>query len=124
MTQLELEYEERRKAAHPIEAFFSRKYLKKGVVAIAITGAVLLSLGAYSGDQKLVEDSYTVQKGDTLWSISETYLKKNTGGRRYILEFQEGIKELNPWLLDTRGQVQPGQVLRINYWIKKGEQTD
>lgn len=117
MTQLE--YEERRKAAHPIEAFFSRKYLKKGVVAIAITGAVLLSLGAYSGDQKLVEDSYTVQKGDTLWSISETYLKKNTGGRRYILEFQEGIKELNPWLLDTRGQVQPGDVLHINYWVKK-----
>ena len=117
MTQLE--YEERRKAAHPIEAFFSRKYLKKGVVAIALTGAVLLSLGAYSGDQQLIEDTYTVQKGDTLWSISETYLKKNTGGRRYILEFQEGIKELNPWLLDTRGQVQPGQVLRINYWIKK-----
>lgn len=122
MTQLE--YEERRKAAHPIEAFFSRKYLKKGVVAIAITGAVLLSLGAYSGDQQLIEDTYTVQKGDTLWSISETYLKKNTGGRRYILEFQEGIKELNPWLLDTDCQLKPGDKLRINYWIKKGEQTD
>ena len=117
MTQAE--YECRRKAAHPIEAFFKRKYLKKGVVAIALTGAVLLSLGADNGDQKLVKDSYTVQKGDTLWSISETYLKKNTGGRRYILEFQEGIKELNPWLLDTRGQVQPGDVLHINYWVKK-----
>lgn len=108
-----------KKAAHPIEAFFSRKYLKRGVVAIALTGAVLLSLGAYSGDQQLIEDTYTVKKGDTLWSISETYLKKNTGGRRYILEFQEGIKELNPWLLETRGQVQPGDVLHINYWVKK-----
>lgn len=117
MTQLE--YEGRRKAAHPIEAFFNRKYLKKGVVAIALTGAVLLSLGADNGgEQQLIKDSYTVQKGDTLWSISETYIKKNTGGRRYILEFQEGIKELNPWLLDTKGQVQPGDVLHINYWVK------
>ena len=117
MTQAE--YEKRRKAAHPIEAFFSRKYIKKGVVAIALTGAVLLSLGADNGNQKLVEDSYTVQKGDTLWSISETYIKNKTVVLRYILEFQEGIKELNPWLLDTRGQVQPGDVLRINYWVKK-----
>lgn len=117
MTQAE--YEKRAKPPTPSRHFFSRKYLKKGVVAIALTGAVLLSLGADNGDQKLVKDSYTVQKGDTLWSISETYLKKNTGGRRYILEFQEGIKELNPWLLDTRGQVQPGDVLHINYWVKK-----
>ena len=102
-----------------------KKALKKAAICAAIAAAGLLACGwkwglcSYDGDQVLIEETYTVQKGDTLWSISETYLKKNTGGRRYILEFQEGIKELNPWLLDTRGQVYPGQVLGINYWIKK-----
>ena len=68
-----------------------------------------------------VETVYTVQPGDTLWSISEEYLQKNTGGRRYILEFKEGIKELNPWLVDSKEQVHTGDKVIISYWIKKSE---
>lgn len=95
--------------------------LKKFLAGTALVGAAVVFSGFYDGDQVLVETVYTVQEGDTLWSISEEFLKKNTGGRRYILEFKEGIKELNPWLLDTHEQIQPGDKLTITYWVKKSE---
>ena len=52
--------------------------------------------------------------------ISEKYLQLNTGSRRYILEFEQGIRELNPELWDNV-TIYPGQTIRINYWVKKGE---
>lgn len=93
-----------------------------GRVAAAIIGgalAVTLLTGAYSGDQKLVETVYTVKNGDTLREISERFLPLNTGGRRYILEFEEGIVQLNPELWENRGSIYPGQEIRINYWVKE-----
>lgn len=95
--------------------------LKKFLAGAAIIGAAVICAGFYDGDQVRVETVYTVQPGDTLWSISEEYLQKNTGGRRYILEFKEGIKELNPWLCDTHEQIQPGDSIVIRYWVKKDE---
>ena len=95
--------------------------IKKVLVGAALVGAAVICTGFYDGDQVKVETVYTVQPGDTLWSISEEYLKRNTGGRRYILEFMSGIREVNPWLLETKDQVQPGDKVTINYWIKKEE---
>ena len=96
----------------------SFRRIKKAMACIALIAAGYMACGFYDGDQKLVEETYTVKHGDTFWDISEAYLKKNTGGRRYILEFQEGIKQLNPELLETHCQLKPGQKLRINYWVK------
>lgn len=93
--------------------------IKKFVGGAALIGAAILLTGFYDGDQQLVEETYVVKKGDTLWSISEEFLHKNTGGRRYILEFMSGIRELNPWLTETHDQLQPGDELRINYWRKQ-----
>lgn len=64
----------------------------------------------------VVHVSYEVQKGDTLDSIAEKYVQKNTYGARDVNEFREGIKELNGWLL-TRNLKQ-GDIIRINYWEK------
>lgn len=90
---------------------------KTGALITGVGLAALLS-GFYSGDQRLVEATYTVQSGDTLRNISEKFLPLNTGGRRYILEFEEGIVELNPELQKDRGNIYPGQEIRINYWVK------
>ena len=81
--------------------------------------AVLLLTGFYDGDQKLVQTVYTVKDGDTLRDISEMFLPLNTGGRRYILEFEEGIVELNPELHGNRGNIYPGQQIKVNYWVKE-----
>ena len=100
---------------------FVEMAIKKTIICGVVIGAAFLSTGYYDGDQVLVEETYTVKKGDTLRDISEEYLEKNTGGRRYILEFESGIKELNPWLQGGNVIIHPGDKIRINYWIKGGE---
>ena len=65
----------------------------------------------------LVEASYTVQAADTLQSIAAEYMQKNTYGKREIREFIEGIRQLNEQLVN--GSIHTGEVIRINYWIKK-----
>lgn len=89
-----------------------------GAVCAGALAVVLLT--GFCDEQELVEATYTVKEGDTLRDISEKYLQLNTGGRRYILEFEQGIRELNPELWDNV-TIYPGQVIRINYWVKKGE---
>ena len=95
----------------------------KAVVAGGIVaGAAILCAGmATQEDGKnavLVEEVYVVKPGDTLWGISETYLRKNTGTRRYILEYKSGIEELNPWLIDRDGMIYPGDEIKVTYWVK------
>lgn len=70
----------------------------------------------------LVEEVYVVKAGDTLWDISERYLAKNTGTVRYILEYKSGIEELNPWLLERKGEIYPGDKLTLTYWVKNKEE--
>lgn len=96
--------------------------VKKCLTGAVLIGAAVLLTGFYEGDQLLVEEIYTVQKGDTLRHIAGEYLKKNTAGRRYILEFEQGIIEQNPELQNgNAGHIHPGQKIKITYWVKKGD---
>ena len=92
---------------------------RRRAACLLLAATAFFFCGTYNGDQVLVEDTHIVQQGDTLWSISETYMKKNTGGRRYIMEFMEGVKELNPWIEEGGYVIHPGDRVRVNYWIKK-----
>ena len=70
----------------------------------------------------LVEEVYTVRPGDTIWGIAEEYCAKNTGTRRYILEYKSGIEELNPWLAERKGEIYPGDKIKVTYWVKREEE--
>lgn len=96
------------------------------IAGCCIAGAAILCAGACNpwDDGKnavLVEEVYTVKQGDTLWDIAEEYTRKNTGTRRYILEYKSGIEELNPWLLERKGEIYPGDKITLTYWVKGEE---
>lgn len=76
---------------------------KAAVAGCVIAGAAILCAGMATQEDThavLVEEVYTVRPGDTIWGIAEEFCAKNTGTRRYILEYKSGMEELNPWLLD------------------------
>lgn len=95
----------------------------KAIIAGGIVaGAAILCAGMGTQEDThavLVEEVYTVRPGDTIWGIAERYVAKNTGTRRYILEYKSGIEELNPWLLDRDGMIYPGDKLKVTYWVKE-----
>lgn len=94
----------------------------KLIAGCCIAGAAILCAGACNpwddGGAVLVEETYVVRPGDTIWGIAEEYVVKNTGTRRYILEYKEGIYENNPWLVERKGLICPGDQLVLTYWVK------
>ena len=102
------------------------EFLKAALVGGAFVAAASLFSGAVNPwddgrDAVLVEETYVVRPGDTIWGIAEEYVAKNTGTRRYILEYKEGMYENNPWLVDRKGLIRPGDELQMTYWVN-GEQ--
>ena len=100
---------------------------KAGVAGGIIAGAAILCAGMATQEDThaaLVEEVYVVRPGDTLWGIAERYVAKNTGTRRYILEYKSGIEENNPWLLERHGMIYPGDKLTLTYWVKNKEEQE
>ena len=95
------------------------------VAGAFLAGAAVLCTGMDAQDDRgnaaLVEEVYVVRPGDTLWGIAETYVEKNTGSRRSIPEYKEGMYENNPWLTARKGLICPGDQLTLTYWVKEGE---
>nr|DAU13066.1 MAG TPA: Lysin motif [Caudoviricetes sp.] len=101
-----------------------REFWKNIIIGGAFVGLAALCSGAVNPwddtrDAVLVEETYTVRQGDTLWGIAEEYVAKNTGTRRYILEYKSGIEELNPWLMERKGEIYPGDEIKVTYWVKE-----
>lgn len=97
---------------------------KKLIAGCCIAGAAILCAGMATQEDShavLVEEVYTVCPGDTIWGIAEEFCAKNTGTRRYILEYKSGMEELNPWLLERHGMIYPGDKLTLTYWIRGDE---
>lgn len=104
-----------------------REFAKSAVIGGAFVATAVLCSGAVNpwddgANAVLVEETYTVRSGDTLWGIAEEYVAKNTATRRYILEYKSGMEELNPWLLERKGMIYPGDEIKVTYWVKSEEE--
>lgn len=98
---------------------------KAAVAGCVIAGAAILCAGMATQEDThavLVEEVYVVRPGDTIWGIAEEFCEKNTGTRRYILEYKEGMYENNPWLVERDGMIYPGDKLTLTYWVKGEEE--
>jgi hypothetical protein len=103
------------------------EFLKHVLIGGAFVTAAALFSGAVDPwddgrNAVLVEETYVVRPGDTIWGIAEEYVAKNTGTRRYILEYKAGMEELNPWLMERKGEIYPGDRLTLTYWVKGEEE--
>jgi hypothetical protein len=93
---------------------------KKIIYLIAVCMLSLSSVSATVPGEKaylFVTENYVVQSGDTLDSITEHYIVKNTYGPREFKEFREGIRENNYKILKDR-DIEKGDTLVITYWVK------
>ena len=102
---------------------FSRKRKIICILILIITFAnTSLSSATEQWSGKLISETYIVKLGDTLWSISEMYINKNTYGPRDRREFYYGIIEAN-WdtIFNHRpvGLIIPGDKLVITYFVKE-----
>ncbi|MFC2368189.1 MAG: LysM peptidoglycan-binding domain-containing protein [Selenomonas noxia] len=88
-----------------------------GLLVCAVCTAGMMAIDDRT-EAVLIEEVYTVRPGDTLWNICEEYVAKNTGTVRYILEYKDGVYENNPWLMERKGMIYPGDRLKITYWVK------
>ena len=100
---------------------------KKIIVGCVLAGLAILCAGACNpwDDGRgavLVEETYVVRPGDTIWGIAEQFCAKNTATHRYILEYKEGMYENNPWLVERKGEIYPGDEIKVTYWVKEGEE--
>ncbi len=103
------------------------EFWKPVIIGSAFVAAATLCSGAVNpwNDERnavLVEETYIVRPGDTIWGIAEEFCAKNTGTKRYILEYKSGIEELNPWLLERKGTIYPGDEINVTYWVKGEEE--
>ena len=93
--------------------------MMKKVFLLLTAMMIMISSTCLASSYQLVEAEYTVLAGDSLESIAQAYMAKNTYGPRELKEFKSGIVQLNTWLLSR--DVQAGDKVKVNYWVRQAE---
>ena len=90
--------------------------LKKAlaVCAVLLFGTAALSID-FTDDKNIIHvESYKVRAGDTFWNVTE-YYRELDARNLYIFEYQDEVRELNPHLKERHYQLQPNDVITVQY---------
>ena len=114
--ELERYKEAAAKAGMPFRAWVLSN-LKKAAHIAALAGIAAISIGMSrpAADTHLVDVTYTVQPGDTWWSIVE-HFRDVDAEDRYVLDYKSEMERINDGV--DLGNLKPGQKLRIQYRAK------
>lgn len=102
---------------------FESEILKKILAAVVIAGMCLLNIGAnldviknwFPDDTATLKvEKYTVQTGDTFWDVTRYYRDKDARNL-YIFDYQDEVRSLNPQLKEQNYQLQPNDVITVQY---------
>ena len=95
----------------------TRKLLAVVLIVFAcsfVLGAAIHESIYHTLDRRIVTEVYVVREGDTLWDIAVRYASKDCRNI-YIPEYKLEIEKQNPFLLERRGLIQPGDRITIEY---------
>ena len=88
------------------------------VGAILLFGTAALSVD-FTDDKNIIHvENYKVRNGDTFWNVTE-YYRELDDRNLYIFEYQDEVRELNPHLKERHYQLQPDDVITVQYYTKK-----
>lgn len=93
------------------------------LIAVMVFALTTCGNAQMESKKEMVVVTHTVSRGETLWTVAEKYMTSD----RYILEFIEGIYELNYEHVfadreragTPRKAIYPGDRLEIRYWRDK-----
>ena len=97
------------------------KKLKKlfATAAILIFGAATLSINyTDESEMEMHVEKYKVRAGDTFWDVSRYYRDKDARNL-YIFEYQDELRELNPYLVEKKNQLTVGDEITVRYMSLK-----
>ncbi len=84
----------------------------KKIIILSWILTFIYIMSSFSTEYKLVNETYVVQKNDTLWNIGERYISQQDK-TRHLGEFVFSIRENNLDKLRNNRMLQPGDVLII-----------
>ena len=95
----------------------TRKFLAILLIVFACSfawGAAIHESIYHTADRHVVREVYVVKAGDTLWDIAFRYANKDCRNI-YLPEYKLEIEKQNPFLLERRGLIQPGDKITVEY---------
>ena len=89
--------------------------LKKAFCIAALVLFGLLNVSNFGADDpNLHVDTYKVKSGDTFWYVTQIYRDKDARNL-YLFDYQDEVRRLNPYLADNHCQLQPGDIIKLQY---------
>ena len=83
-------------------------------VCAFVMGATIHESIYHTADKRVVTEVYVVKAGDTLWDIAAEYAGKDCRNI-YVPEYKIELERQNPFLLERRGLIRPGDRITIEY---------